>query len=165
MAQSIYSNYPPELSAAQQKFLVTAVKDWAIHNGLAVRPGPTVVPEGGNPNGVLATNAPVTLFPSPFPRTCFTEATALQEVYNKLYASITCNEEWLGEIVKGLIEVDDFVANLWKVHLAVQKEGYVQNLALGLYRSDYMAHVSPTGDTALKQVEFNTISSSFGGLS
>lgn len=101
MAQSIYSNYPPELSAAQQKFLVTAVKDWAIHNGLAVRPGPTVVPEGGNPNGVLATNAPVTLFPSPFPRTCFTEATALQEVYNKLYASITCNEEWLGEIVKG----------------------------------------------------------------
>ncbi|KAJ5350063.1 Glutathione synthase N-terminal eukaryotic [Penicillium brevicompactum] len=165
MAQSIYSNYPPELSAAQQKFLVTAVKDWAIHNGLAVRPGPTVVPEGGNPNGVLATNAPVTLFPSPFPRTCFTEATALQEVYNKLYASITCNEEWLGEIVKGLIEVDDFVANLWKVHLAVQKEGYAQNLALGLYRSDYMAHVSPAGDTALKQVEFNTISSSFGGLS
>ncbi|CAG8242637.1 unnamed protein product [Penicillium olsonii] len=165
MTQSIYSNYPPELSSAQQKFLVTAVKDWAIQNGLAVRPSPAIVANESNPNGVLATNAPVTLFPSPFPRTCFTEANALQEVYNKLYASITCNEEWLGEIVKGLIEVDDFVSNLWKVHLAVQKEGYVQNLALGLFRSDYMAHVSSSGEPALKQVEFNTISSSFGGLS
>ncbi|CAG7982550.1 unnamed protein product [Penicillium salamii] len=165
MTQSIYSNYPPELSAAQQKFLVTAVKDWAIQNGLAVRPSPAIVPTGTDQNGVLATNAPVTLFPSPFPRTCFDEATALQEIYNELYASITCNEEWLGDIVKGLIEVDDFVANLWKVHLAVKKDGYVQNLSLGLFRSDYMAHVSATGDTALKQVEFNTISSSFGGLS
>ncbi|CAG7961659.1 unnamed protein product [Penicillium salamii] len=165
MTQSIYSNYPPELSAAQQKFLVTAVKDWAIQNGLAVRPSPAIVPAGTDQNGVLATNAPVTLFPSPFPRTCFDEATALQEIYNELYASITCNEEWLGDIVKGLIEVDDFVANLWKVHLAVKKEGYVQNLSLGLFRSDYMAHVSATGDPALKQVEFNTISSSFGGLS
>jgi glutathione synthetase len=64
-----------------------------------------------------------------------------------------------------LIEVDDFVANLWKVHQAVQKEGYVQKLSLGLFRSDYMAHVMPTGAPALKQVEFNTISSSFGGLS
>lgn len=63
-----------------------------------------------------------------------------------------------------LVDVDDFVANLWKTHLAVKKEGYVQNLSLGLFRSDYMAH--ETGNQAeLKQVEFNTISSSFGGLS
>ncbi|OQE40045.1 hypothetical protein PENCOP_c006G06612 [Penicillium coprophilum] len=165
MAESIYSNYPPDLSPAQQKFLVTFVKDWAIQNGLAVRPSPAIIPSGADSNGVLATNAPVTLFPSPFPRACFEEATALQEIYNELYAMITCNEEWLGKIVEGLIEVDDFVSNLWKVHLDVQKEGYVQNLSLGLFRSDYMAHVLPTGATALKQVEFNTISSSFGGLS
>jgi glutathione synthase len=101
MTQSIYSNYPPDLSPDQQKFLVTAVKDWAIQNGLAVRPSPAVVSSEANPNGVLATNAPVTLFPSPFPRACFDEAIALQEIYNKLYASITCNEEWLGVIVKG----------------------------------------------------------------
>lgn len=61
--------------------------------------------------------------------------------------------------------MDDFVSNLWKVHLAVQKEGYVQNLSLGLFRSDYMAHVSANAAPSLKQVEFNTISSSFGGLS
>ncbi|OGE56970.1 hypothetical protein PENARI_c002G05000 [Penicillium arizonense] len=165
MTDSVYSSYPPDLSAAQQEFLVTAVKDWAIQNGLAVRPSPAIVPPGTDSNGVLATNAPVTLFPSPFPRTCFQEATALQSIYNELYAAITCDTEWLGNIVEGLIEVDDFVANLWKVHLAVQKEGYVQNLSLGLFRSDYMAHVAPTGAPSLKQVEFNTISASFGGLS
>jgi glutathione synthase len=69
------------------------------------------------------------------------------------------------QLTSRLIEVDDFVANLWKVHLAVQKEGYVQNVSLGLFRSDYMAHVESTGAPSLKQVEFNTISASFGGLS
>jgi len=64
-----------------------------------------------------------------------------------------------------LVEVDDFLANLWKIHLQVREEGYVQDLTLGLFRSDYMLHV-PEEATApsLKQVEFNTISSSFGGL-
>lgn len=57
------------------------------------------------------------------------------------------------------------MANLWKTHLEVKKEGYVQNLSLGLFRSDYMAHVTPGSPPSLKQVEFNTISSSFGGLS
>lgn len=47
----------------------------------------------------------------------------------------------------------------------MQKEGYVQTLSLGLWRSDYMADVTPGRDPALKQVEFNTISASFGGLS
>lgn len=47
----------------------------------------------------------------------------------------------------------------------MQDEGYVQNLSLGLFRSDYMADVTPNRDPALKQVEFNTISASFGGLS
>jgi glutathione synthase len=103
MADSVYASYPPDLSSAQQKFLVTAVKDWAIQNGLAVRPSPAIVPPGTDSNGVLATNAPVTLFPSPFPRACFQEATALQSIYNELYAAITCDTKWLGNIVEGLV--------------------------------------------------------------
>ncbi|KAJ5495406.1 hypothetical protein N7539_000522 [Penicillium diatomitis] len=165
MTSSAYSNYPPPLSQAQQEYLVTTAKDWAIQNGLAVRPAPSMLPEGSDSNRVLATNAPITLFPSPFPRSCFEEAQALQTVYNQLYAMITCDEEWLGKVIAELIDVDDFVANLWKTHLTVKKEGYTQNLSLGLYRSDYMAHVSSNQAPSLKQVEFNTISSSFGGLS
>ena len=48
------------------------------------------------------------------------------------------------------------------------QEGYVQDLALGLFRSDYMVHVdpgAPDSKPGIKQVEFNTIASSFGGLS
>lgn len=166
MHESIYSTYPPRLDPAQERFLVTTVKDWAIHNGLTVRPSPASLPDGADPKGVLATNAPVTLFPSPFPKPCFEEAKALQTVYNELYAAIASDEAWLGKIMEELIDVDDFLSNLWKVHLAVQKEGYVQPLSLGLFRSDYMVHTPRNSTTvALKQVEFNTISSSFGGLS
>lgn len=63
------------------------------------------------------------------------------------------------------MEVDDFLANLWKIHLKVKEEGYVQDMTLGMFRSDYMLHVPDDGTKpSLKQVEFNTISSSFGGL-
>ena len=42
----------------------------------------------------------------------------------------------------------------------------MQPLSLGLFRSDYMVHAPSEADpVSIKQVEFNTISSSFGGLS
>jgi glutathione synthase len=100
MSDSVYENYPPYLNPAQKEFLVQTVKDWATQNGLMVRPAPTFISKDSNPYGVLATNAPVTLFPSPFPKSSFEEAKALQTVYNKLYAAITCNKEWIGKIME-----------------------------------------------------------------
>jgi glutathione synthetase len=69
---------------------------------------------------------------------------------------------------KRLAELDDFVQNLWNIHLDLQDEGgYSQPLSLGLFRSDYMVHLdqSPQSKPQIRQVEFNTIASSFGGLS
>ncbi|KAK0189102.1 hypothetical protein F5146DRAFT_1112836 [Armillaria mellea] len=43
--------------------------------------------------------------------------------------------------------------------------GVAQPLHLGLFRSDYLLHASDSDKLALRQVEFNTISSSFGTLS
>lgn len=100
MAESILATYPPPLDPAQEQFLVSTIKDWAIQNGLAVRPPPTFVSEDAGKKGVLATNAPVTLFPSPFPRSCFEVAKAVQTVYNELYAAITRDDKWLGEIME-----------------------------------------------------------------
>lgn len=100
MDDTVYSSYPPHLDPAQEAHLVTTIKDWAIQNGLAIRPPPNFVSKESDPQGVLATNAPVTLFPSPFPRSCFEEAKVLQTVYNELYAAITCDEEWLGKIME-----------------------------------------------------------------
>jgi hypothetical protein len=53
-----------------------------------------------DPHGVLATTAPVTIFPSPFPRVCFEQAKAVQEAYNELYSSISRDEGFL----KGVVE-------------------------------------------------------------
>lgn len=100
MSDSIYSSYPPELSPIQEQCIVTSMKNWAIHHGLAVRPSPASLPEKADPQGVLATNAPVTLFPSPFPKTCFEDAKAVQTAYNELYAGISKDEAWLGKIME-----------------------------------------------------------------
>jgi hypothetical protein len=100
MSNSTYSGYPPELTPIQQECIVTTVKDWAIHKGLAVRPSPAYLPEKTDSQGVFATNAPVTLFPSPFPKSCFEDATAVQTAYNELYAAISKDETWLGKVME-----------------------------------------------------------------
>ncbi|KAK7531312.1 glutathione synthetase large chain [Phyllosticta citribraziliensis] len=166
--QPLHADYPPALSDEQAQFLLDNLKDWSIANGLAVRPAPTFVASSLDPAGVLANTAPVTLFPSLFPKNCYEEGLAIQKSYNELYSAIARDEEWLKEIVEELIGVDEFVAKLWKVHLKVKEEGPVQDITLGLFRSDYMVHLDPEDTNAkpkIKQVEFNTIASSFGGLS
>lgn len=95
-------SYPPNLDDALEKDrLAQAIKDWSIANGFAVRPPPAIA--GNDAAGILATTAPVTLFPSPFPKSCFAEAKAIQTKYNELYARISQDEEYLGGLVKQLV--------------------------------------------------------------
>ena len=100
MAASIYPDYPPTLSEAQLRLLCSEINDWAIAHGLAVRPSPSFVSNDADPQGVLATSAPVTLYPSLFPKACFYEALSVQKAYNLLYASIARDEEWLEGVIK-----------------------------------------------------------------
>ena len=100
MAASIYPDYPPTLSSEQSDYLLSNIKDWSILNGLAVRPSTSFVSENIDPSRSLAVTAPVTLFPSLFPRACFEEARAIQTAYNELYACIANDEEWLGGVVR-----------------------------------------------------------------
>jgi glutathione synthetase len=168
MASSSAPEYPPALSKEEEQYLLSNLKDWSIAHGLAVRPAPSFVQPSQDPSGVLATTAPVTLFPSLFPRSCFKDGLAIQQSYNELYSAIARDEKWLQAIVEELVDIDEFTGKLWQTHLAVKKEGYIQDLSLGLFRSDYMVHQDPMESKAkpgLKQVEFNTIASSFGGLS
>ncbi|KAI1417507.1 glutathione synthase [Hypoxylon sp. FL1857] len=160
------SNYPSEITPREGERLTEVIKDWALAHGLTVRPPPAVITAEADPVGILATPVPVTLFPSPFPRACFDQAIKVQKAYNELYASISQDEAFLTQIVKEIGDSDDFITELWKVHLRVKEEGYVQHKSLGLFRSDYMIHQDETGSAPqIKQVEFNTIASSFGGLS
>ena len=97
---TIYESYPPHLSQEQKDYLVFTIKNWSIQHGLAVRPNPSFVATERDPKSILATNAPVTLFPSPLPKVAFQHAQALQVPYNELYARIANDEEWLEEILK-----------------------------------------------------------------
>ena len=92
--------YPPSLTGVQQAKLLFDLNDWAIAHGLAVRPAPSFVPKDADPNGVLAVTAPVTLFPSLFPRSCYESALAISQSYNELYARISMDEQWMETIMK-----------------------------------------------------------------
>ncbi len=98
-ANRIYSDYPPALTLEQEEYLIQTVKNWTVEHALTVRPSTAIVPQESNPTNVLATSAPVTLFPSPFPKACFDQARSLQQIYNELYASIAGDDQWLGDIL------------------------------------------------------------------
>lgn len=98
--------YPPDLTTAESTQLLSTVKDWSIANGLAVRPPVSLVSAEVDPRGVLATTAPITLFPSPFPKVCFEQARSIQKTYNDLYASIAQDETFLEEIVQEYVLCD-----------------------------------------------------------
>ena len=100
MSGQVYADYPPKLTEEQEKALLFEVKTWCMQHGLAVRPPPSFVSGGQDAAEVLATNAPVTIFPSPFPRSLFKQAQSLQKAYNELYAAISNDEEWLEDVMK-----------------------------------------------------------------
>lgn len=100
MSANTYSSYPPELSEEQKSYLLSNLKDWSIAHGLAVRPTTTYVPSEQDPAGALATTAPVTIFPSLFPRACFEQAKSVAKAYNELYSAIASDEAWLKNIVE-----------------------------------------------------------------
>jgi glutathione synthase len=96
----MYPEYPPALNDEQIEYLLSNLKDWSIAHGLAVRPATSYVPTDQDPSGALATTAPVTLFPSLFPRICFEQAQSVVRAYNELYSAIASDEAWLKQIVE-----------------------------------------------------------------
>jgi hypothetical protein len=155
--------YPPRLSDGQLEVLVSDVKDYQITHGSLLK-----LVKTDDDHTVLSRLVGVTLFPTLFPKNLFKEALALQTIYSKLYASVAEDDEWLYSVLKDLIEVDLLASSLWSIFEEVKKEGYVQDLMLGISRSDYMLHASQSGraegvlDIQLKQVELNTVSCAGG---
>ncbi|KAK0528162.1 Glutathione synthetase [Tilletia horrida] len=117
-------------------------------------------------------------------------AHSLPALYAYVYARITVDHAFLERVIgANVAKVDEFQGELWKRYLAVREElqqSHREGLAighrlhLGLFRSDYLLHAPDEDPDApasaasagagqralqLKQVEFNTISASFGSLS
>ncbi|GAA5825314.1 hypothetical protein JCM11251_006933 [Rhodosporidiobolus azoricus] len=161
-------SWPPSLSHADGRTLLDLASDYSLSHGLVVRPFPTTAGDPSSIPHTSAIHAPYSLYPSPFPQDLFDQAKRLQPLYNELYARVTADDEFLEEVVGGAVaKVDEFQGKLYEIWKAVKKEGVRQPLSLGLFRSDYLLHSPPSAPSSLsiKQVEFNTISSSFGVLS
>ncbi|KAJ7276425.1 hypothetical protein B0H12DRAFT_1085349 [Mycena haematopus] len=163
MSQFVFSEWPPTLSEAQLEALTLYSTTYALSHGLMYLPA--VKPQPPIPNSAI--HAPLAVFPSPFPLRLFSLARRLQSTYNILYARIAMDVEFLDNVmgaVDGVGKVDDFVGQLWTGWKNLRSDE--MPLQLGLFRSDYLLHANSNGEPlSLKQVEFNTISSSFGTLS
>ncbi|XP_019806361.1 glutathione synthetase isoform X3 [Tursiops truncatus] len=113
---------------------------------------------------LVVSYAPFTLFPSLVPSALLEQAYAVQMDFNLLVDAVSQNAAFLEQTLSSTIKRDNFTAHLFDIHKQVLKEGIAQTVFLGLNRSDYMFQRNADGSAALKQIEINTISASFGGL-
>ncbi|KAF8835933.1 glutathione synthase [Paxillus ammoniavirescens] len=160
-----FSQWPPSLTDAQLETLTHHATTYALSHGLTYLPPTPTQPS--SPSSAI--HAPISLLPAPVPRSLFEETQRLQSVYNTLYARVATNDDFLDREMgadEGVGKADEFVRTLWKGWKDIRDEGIIQPLHLGLFRSDYLLHTGGgDGTLSVKQVEFNTISSSFGPLS
>lgn len=141
-------NFPPILSQEEIDILKKEDADYCPAHGILMRPNElTIVPH--------------TLFPSPFPDKWFKEAIRIQPIFNSLFDLVSQNSDFLLESLAATIEQDEFTRNLVELK---KNHTSKQTIKLGIHRSDYMLDAQ-RDNMGMKQVEFNTISSSFSSLS
>ncbi|KAG0682506.1 hypothetical protein C6P40_001682 [Pichia californica] len=146
----------PALEKEQLNKLVFEATQFGLSNGLIMYPPAPYL--NYQPN-----LAPITLFPTPFPRKQFEKSLSVAKIYNKLYSLVVTEFNWLTETIQDLANHDkDFTGKLWECYKQASANGIVQDVSLALIRSDYMYDEILD---QIKQVEFNTVSVSFGGLS
>lgn len=157
------------LTEEQVKNTVDVARDWALANGLVVKPFE------GSDGRSQAQCAPFALFPSVVPCQILQQARGSMVAFNTLMYRVSQDHEFLEKALQSVIRADPFVRGLWDIHCKVQEEGITQPLSLDLYRNDFMMNVTDSGQVSsagippscalqLKQIEFNTISASFAGL-
>lgn len=109
--------------------------------------------------------APLTLQPSIFARAAFLEALALAPILNRLLHQLAQDHDFLTAVLTTQ-HSDEFTRQLGALYQQVYQEGIAQPLWLGLFRADYFMHIDPKQphQTALRQVEWNTIAVAFAAL-
>ncbi|KAI4504794.1 hypothetical protein M0802_000344 [Mischocyttarus mexicanus] len=145
-----------DLSKKDFQDLVDKAKDWALMHGMCMRSKTNF-----NKNQVQI--APFALLPSSFPKKFYDKVKDVQVLLNGLIHKVAHDDNFIRRTLKGTIEVDDFTARLFNIYETIYNEGFAQDISLGLLRSDYLLHNGISKE--IKQVELNTIASSFAGLS
>lgn len=135
--------------------VIEKAKDWALMHGVGMR-------DRQHFNKDVIQIAPFALLPSPFPKTEFEKAIELQPILNELMHKVAHDDDFLMNTLQNALEVDEFTASLYDIWMKVRNEEITQSINLGLFRSDYL--MQQHEDYKIKQVELNTIATSFGAL-
>ncbi|KAJ2995175.1 hypothetical protein HDV02_001001 [Globomyces sp. JEL0801] len=147
-------NWPPQLPAEKLDELRVLSVDWATSNGLIIRSQIENVP--------YALHAPFALFPSPFPRSGYELAIQIQPLFNNLVDRVARDHQFLTEIMESLSKSDEFTHKVYQIYKKTLN--HKQKIWMGIHRSDYLLHYEDN-QPSIKQVELNTIASSFSSLS
>lgn len=110
-------SWPPIVSPEQQEYLTLLATTYALSHGLTyLPPKPTFPP-------TTTISAPLSLFPTPFPRHLFELVRSIQPVYNALYARIALDWAFLDRVMGGSVaKVDDFQGELWRGWKSVRED-------------------------------------------
>ena len=159
MPKSALTAIPDNISDLNLSDIVRDAKDFALLSGLGFRPRDASI---GNDSIEVA---PLTLFPSPFPREAFNLAKKVQTSMNLLMNNVSHDMAFLTSSLGDTIKVDDFTRNLLNLYQESEKIGLSQQLSFGLFRTDYMLHQEENNDDIrILQVESNAIAAGFGNL-
>ncbi|CAL1684034.1 unnamed protein product [Lasius platythorax] len=142
------------LSEEKLRESVDKAKDWTLMHGMSMR-------SRKNFSKDQVQILPFTLIPSSFPEKPFFTVKSVQVLLNELIHKVAYDKEFLTNSLKSTIQADPFTAKLFRIYEIVYEEGFSQNISLGLLRSDYLLH---DDGCKIKQVEINTVATSFAAL-
>ncbi|KAL3838154.1 hypothetical protein ACJIZ3_022745 [Penstemon smallii] len=133
---------------------------WSSLHGLLV--GDRASEKSGKVPGVGLVHAPVSLLPMLFPESNWKQACEVAPIFNELVDRVSLDGKFLQESLSRTKKVDAFTSRLLDIHAKMLDMNKKEEIRLGLHRSDYMLDEQTN---LLLQIELNTISSSFPGLS
>ncbi|KAL0340667.1 UNVERIFIED_CONTAM: Glutathione synthetase, chloroplastic [Sesamum radiatum] len=105
---------------------------------------------------------PISLLPMSFPESHWKQACEVAPIFNELVDRVSLDAKFLQEALSRTKKVDVFTSRLLDIHAKMTDMDKKEEIRLGLHRSDYMLDEQTN---LLLQIELNTISSSFPGLS
>ncbi|KAG7203774.1 hypothetical protein KM043_013796 [Ampulex compressa] len=143
------------LQIQELEIVIDKARDWALAHGISMRSKESF-------RKCQVEILPFTLLPSSFPRKNFETAKNVQVLMNELVHKVAHDNSFLTNSLRSTVEADSFTAKLFDIYNIVYKEGFSQRISVGLLRSDYMLHEG--FNNKIKQVELNTIASSFGSI-
>ncbi|XP_015570610.2 glutathione synthetase, chloroplastic [Ricinus communis] len=133
---------------------------WCSLHGLVV--GDKNVQRSGKVPGVGMIHAPFSLLPVAFPESQWKLACEVAPIFNELIDRVSLDGKFLQDSLSRTKKVDVFTSRLLDIHSKMLEKNKMEEIRLGLHRSDYMLDEQTK---LLLQIELNTISASFPGLS